>query len=383
MRNTCFLSPEVFSGIGQLSFIHDWYTMSVVLGTQPHVLSYIKKDRPLHTRRILYKKKRVVYKSSPQLKDVQSRIKLALEPVCELLPDKEHILAYRKGVNPRDVLREQAAGANCLIHFDIKGYFDHIKRRHVKETLVRNAGMCHGGANLMAFYAMEGGALQQGSECSPVISNLVGYDLIDKPIKEMLRGLPEGADARYFRYCDNIFLFIHGTEPEGFYAAYKEFVTETLKKSKLRAHKWARVSKNNPKRAMTCLGMNCHDTLRIDRLRYDILRAEFFNLAVANDIVEMLHTYAESYGALGSRDRLPITVVRNRVLSVLRGKMQYVKDVNEKQGMALNKLYKAILLRSDDLSTMRMNEALFTEIKKYRQHGENEEDFISRVMSVA
>lgn len=383
MRNTCFMSPEVFSGVGQLSFIHDWYTMSVVLGTQPHVLSYIKANRAEHTRRIVFKKKRVVFKSSPQLKDVQSRIKLALEPVCELLEDKDHILAYRKGVNPRDILREQAVNANCLIHFDIKGYFDNIRRRHVKETLVRNAGMCHGGANLMAFYAVESGTLQQGSECSPVISNLVGYDLIDKPIKEMLRGLPAEVDARYFRYCDNIFLFIHGDEPEGFYAEYKAFVTETLGKSRLRAHKWARVSKNNPKRAMTCLGMNCHDTLRIDRLRYDVMRAEFFNLSVAEDIADMMFTYAEAYGVPGAR-RLPFMVVRNKVLGVLRGKMQYVLDVNEKQGTALNKLYKAIALRTNTETPITgMNEALFYEIKKYRQHGEIPDDYISRVMAVA
>lgn len=377
MRISTF-NENVMSGLGQLALVHDWYTMSVVLGTQPHVLSYVKKFRPRHTRRIRLGK-RIVYKSSPQLQDTQRRIRMALAPVCEALPDNSHMLAYRKGVRAIEVLKENAQHCDVLIKFDIKGYFDHVRRSYICESLMKHTGMSRGGANLMAFYTVEAGNLQQGSECSPVISNIVGYDLIDTPCKEFLTGYD--ADIRYYRYCDNIYLFIHGEEPEGFYAEFKAHVTNALS-GKLRTHKWSRVSKTNPCRNMSCLGVVCNEDIKLERGKFDLLRAEFFNFAAAPDIAQAILAYRADYG-IPNREHIPLQLVESKVLSVLRGKINYVASTNEKQGRILKKLYAVIAKRCsvDNMHRHPLDNSAFIEMKKYRNHEETVDVYLPRVIA--
>lgn len=376
MRISTFGS-DVFDGFGKYKFIHDWHTMSVVMGTRPHVLSYVKLRREEHSYGMLLKKKRWVYKSSPQLQDIQGRIKLMMEPLYGRLAYENRIIAYREGVNAFNRIQE-LVGASCIIGFDIKGYYDHITKRHVSEVLQEYAGMGRGGANLVAFYTLEGRTLQQGSVCSPVISNFVGHKYIDVPLMRFIED--RGLEVKYLRYCDNIVLAFFGNEPEGFYAEFKDFVHRTLKENGLRTHKWRRIASNNPHHHMDFLGAVLNKVRRIPRPKFDVLRAEFFNLATGLDMNVCLRRKLEEYGKV-DQNFLSLEIVWAKVASILRGKLNYACGLNEAQGLVLKKLYTAIEWRLRN--ELRITPELFLQIKRYRNSQEELEVYMERVKSAA
>ena len=402
MKTNTF-NPNIFESENAIGFIHDWYSLAVMLGVYPNALSYVgSRSVDSFSERIVLKKKRVVYRSKPVLKNIQTRIGVMISNQFNLLPedDRKDILAYVKNVKAAEQLGETIVevtntgkSLTAKMAFDIRKFFDNITKDHVVYAL-QQIGMCSAGAKLVARYCMRSGGLQQGSVCSPVISNIVGWVYFDKPIKEFLRS-KEGITWRYKRYCDNLVLLVFDEYPQEFYAEYKAKCTEILERANFRGHKWSKITHNNPRVNMRWLGTLLGTTgVKIERSSYDILRGELFRLATANNCVGSLESMALANGLRATGVIGDVSLYANMLL-VLRGRTAYVTSINKKQGLRLSKLLKVIALRvqlsvsqntSDYLTNFRaqnINPEMLQAIKAYKSDAENITTYTSRISALA
>ncbi|MFM0453909.1 reverse transcriptase family protein [Paraburkholderia nemoris] len=109
----------------------------------------------------------------------------------------DHVQGFLKKRSTR-TNAEQHLGAKVLLHADIKGFFDAITTRHVRDAFI-SVGMVVGMADLLAKACTIDGLLRQGTRCSPAIANLVCYDL-DQAFLRMACA----HDCVYTRYADDI-----------------------------------------------------------------------------------------------------------------------------------------------------------------------------------
>ena len=333
--------------------VSDWYTLGAVIGVTPQLLAWTLKARDSMQHRIDLKG-RTVYASEKPLKHVQIHIEAMLSGLLDSVQDNEVVLAYRQGVNPAVRLREYA-GSERLISFDIRHYYDSVKlRQHIAPTL-EDYGFTPAGARLVGRYCVvrrdtvklqgdegtvqRGGiqSLQQGCPASPVISNLVGYKFIDRPILDWLRGKWPNLKYKYVRYCDNAELFLQEETDKEFYNAYKEFVCKELRKNGFRTHDWASIGQHDRHRNIQFLGVVLNKVTRVEREKIDALRATLFNMATRqslHDFYEECLRFHREYGTVESEDGM--TVVR--CLRALSGYVAYLTPINQKHAMWLRKL---------------------------------------------
>jgi hypothetical protein len=279
-------NSDVFSDVkpGHLAVIEDWYDLAVAINSKPQTLSYALRNRESLQTQIRIKD-RIVYNSGRSLKTVQEK----LIPLCKGmygLVDTEPMLAYVKGKDPRQIL-QGCTGAKYEVLVDIRKFYDHITFRHLVDTLT-DFGMTERGAKLVTRYCVvkrsvdnkQISTLQQGSPCSPVLSNLVGAKYIDAPVlawlREKARQNPR-LKYKYYRYCDNLALFLDGDIPLDFVKEYQRFVNRTLAAARFQGHKWQVVPHNHPKRNQKFLGMVLNNVARIECAEFQRLRATLFN----------------------------------------------------------------------------------------------------------
>ena len=378
---------SVFSQTGKYKMVYDWYTAAVVTGIDPHKFSYLRESVGDHQRRIsLNNGKRVVYKSSKTLNNMQTRLLGTSLEMFYNIPeeDREHIISYIPNLNPARALSAYA-GADCMVSFDIRKFYDNVSFNTIVKTF-EHCGMNTAGAKLLARYCVVNRkSLQQGSPCSPMLSNLVGYYMFDKQIKQYIEETYPDLDLRYVRYCDNIVLFCFSEIPEDFYANYKAKCLEIMWSSGFKTHKWMKVTNTNPRRNMSWLGVVLNKVARVDKEKYDELRGELFRLlkcgSVLMSLFEMDNTSLPRY--TNDRDVI-LPLVAKKVLAVLRGKISYINSVCPKQGKALTKLYQAVKLRSEykDAWFSDISSGQFANLKSYKDDNESIESYIERVKSV-
>ena len=313
--------------------VENWQELGIQLDVPCNLMAYVLQHRDEYqVRHVLNKghgKKRVVFESKRSLLEIQNKLALTLTGRFEEFVWGEECaaIAYRPGMQPQKEIAKYA-GHDWLVSCDLKHYFDYITFDNIKDCLVQ-MGFEPKAAQLITRYLVvkRNGieTLQQGSPASSVVSNIVGYFLIDLPMKELLGKF--GGDVKYLRYCDNLAWFINGDLTEEKRAELKQGVIEILDKSHFYAHDWQFISQNNPKKAQYFIGVILNHEARIMREQVDALRAALFNMVHAGPFKSYEGSkYYESNQCY------------QRIYAVFQGKVNYVNSVNQKQGLWLRKL---------------------------------------------
>lgn len=358
--------------------ISNWYDLASVLGLKTHILSYALRERDKLQTRIKLGD-RVVYKSGRALKVIQSRLTTLVEPLFDALPGNECALAYRQGLSATKVV-SNVRHAKMLITFDIKKYYDNVTLKHIEECL-KMCGFQTLGARLVGRYCVvkkgSRSTLQQGSPVSPAISNIVGHFYFDTPIRQWLGSEHPDIDTTYVRYCDNIALFIHGDVPEGFTDRFKSFVKETLREEGFRTHKWNCIADSNPMKNQKFLGIVLNAQARMELSIVDRLRAILFNWCLFGGEQTAERFMAEEGIQLREFSIEGMKVEKLR--QVMRGHINYVKGVNEKHAMWLEKLLGAATIIDDSNVKASNIPNLLAHVKKYKDMAESYDEYISSV----
>lgn len=325
----------------EYSEIKDWYDLAALLDIPVNKLTYVLRDVGAHQSK---KKvgKRTVYSSSHVLAPIQRKLALGLlNDVFEGLPDTEAAIAYRPGISPVKVIKDMT-GYDMVITTDIKGYYDHIKYKHVVSVLTR-CGFCREGASLIARYCCVHRdtfyTLQQGSAASPVLSNIVGHFYIDKPMEGALDILREaGLEVTYLRYCDNLAFFIKGSASRELTDRFRGKVAEILLEGGFKTHDWRFMTGNHPRCNQQFLGLVLNKKARVARTSTDVLRGALYRACLHG--MSSLNEYAgiRAECTLQKAKYVPGALVKH-VKASLSGSIAYINSVNEKHGTWLKKLY--------------------------------------------
>lgn len=345
-----------------VSMVHDWYSMSLLLNTQPYKLSYVLgREHRKNQHRKIEIKGRTVYQSSRTLGSLQSKMIPAMYKLLEQIPNNQ-MLAYRKGVNPYTLLQEEA-DKKFLIKFDIKKYYDHVAYKDIVFAM-KKMGFSHKGAKLVArlstvcrkIQKADGTdttihTLQQGSPVSPIISNLIGYWFIDRYIHEWIaqqeRDYPN-ISWSFYRYSDNIAIFVDSGQanqiPLSLLRDFKSFVKNKLAESKFYTHKWAITAQTHPKMHMKFLGVILNKMARVSKEKFELWRSILFNACMTSVSYEAVK-YWDQRGRDNSDEAWistgkPAEIDAAKFMMVAQGTVNYVNQVNKKQGLQLRKLLK-------------------------------------------
>ncbi len=366
-------------GETQLGAITDWYGLGSIIGVKTSTMAWTLKNRDSMQHKIKLGE-RAVYRSAPSLRFVQSRLCSLLEPLFDSLPDNDTAIAYRKGITATDVVK-RVPHAETLMTFDIRHYYDSVTLEMIQDCLV-GCGMNELGAKLVGRYCTvrKNGrlTLQQGSPASPVLSNIVGHFLLDQPIINYLKTEWPYVNATYLRYCDNVALFVHEPVQDGFYTSYKEWVKSRLRSVGIRTHKWSRVADNNPVLHQKFLGMVLNAEARAELALVDRLRATLFNWC-RKGVEAASETFFDSQGI--NVKFASQTLLGEKFGQHARGHIQYIKRLNPKQGLMLEKLYRAakFLDKKEIHPKGLFTDKIFGAIKRYKNHGESLDDYLEQL----
>lgn len=376
-------SLETTSGLG---LVTDWVSLGALIHVRPHILTYCLHNGPeLHKRINLGK--RVVYKSARALQFVQARLGMLFNSIMEGMPGNEDAIAYRPGVSPASVVKE-LTDYDTLITTDIRGYYDHIHLQHI-ETALKDCGMHRLGARLVGRYCLWGKGLQQGSPASPALSNIVGVYYFDRPIRAWLKENYPEVEVRYIRYCDNIALFVKDSQPDDFAKAYKAFVKEHMKANGFKTHAWSKINKSHPMRRQAFLGIVLNHNARVERKNIDRLRALFFTRCTHGSAKLAERMMVNNGGHRADEvhefvNNLSSEMLQKKVESSLRGHVNYVKSINERHALWLQKLLAAGTALDAWGEKPWHYTKLGTELRKilctYKRDNETQEQFINKVL---
>ena len=109
----------------------------------------------------------------------------------------EHVQGFLKKRSTR-TNAEKHLGAKVLLHADIKGFFDAITTEQVMSAFVAEGALVRM-ADVLAKACTIDGLLRQGTRCSPVIANLVCFDMDHSFLR-----LARSHNCVYTRYADDL-----------------------------------------------------------------------------------------------------------------------------------------------------------------------------------
>ncbi|MFW6134797.1 MAG: reverse transcriptase domain-containing protein [Elusimicrobiota bacterium] len=362
-------------------FIKDRHTLSAVTMSKPSKISAAHRFKEDLQKRHGGIKKRKIFVSKGNLKYSQDKIKPLLETMFHSKCNTDHILSYIKGKNPHTIIREECVGKDMLIKFDIRKYYDNISGKMIYNSL-KKLGFNHQGAtHITKLCTVKIGnkySLQQGSSVSPVLSNIVGYFYIDKPVQSYLEEIEKQypkLEITYKRFCDNIGIWVDGPVPTGFSDQLKEEIKRRIKTFKV--HDWYTIRGNHPKLAQTFLGVTLNSQMKIQRVRYDKIRAILFNSIIDWTLQNALKYFRENGddrfdGVYSGSDTI------EKFHERMGGYVNYVKQVNQKQGLRLEKLLEA----SKKCTWMPLsNVDILEKIKKYTNDDESVQEYMSKIFT--
>lgn len=362
--------------------ITDWQSLGAVLVVKPQILAWTLKTRNnMQFRKEI--KGRTVYASARPLRFVQVRIEALLSGLLDTMPDNEVVLSYRPGISPVTKLKSYA-GSERLISFDIRHFYDNVRLWHIEETLVEY-GFTPQGGRLIGRYCIvkrgdKGQSLQQGCPASPVISNLVGYKYIDRPILAWLRKNWPNLKYDYVRYCDNVELFLREETTKEFYDAYREFVCGELRKSGFKTHDWASIGQHDRHRNMRFLGVVLNKVARVEKEKIDSLRAALFNMVKQTDKVYVrreLDRFMETHGiAVNAHE------VFTPVIKAIKGYISYITPINKKHATWLKKLVGILIFWSEYEGQKFRVIGWPTHVMSYKDNNESVEEYVTRLKTL-
>ena len=399
--------------------ITDYYSLGQLGYIKPSSLAYVlgkdstgdRRIQSLVTKHVL-KKGRVVYNSAPILKTIQERLhKNILTQMVEDLPDNALacIAAYRPKLSiPKILADERYHGAKYLVAIDIKKYFDNITRKHIIAALT-SSGMDAKGATLIARLStvkrtVRGKTvytLQQGSNASNAISNLVGYWFMDRYILHVVDSLMATNPKlriEYLRYSDNLNFWMDGDLGIEHVRTVINSVNRIVRAGHFHIHKPEIMPHNHPKRNQRVLGIVLNATPRIEKDDFMRLRNTLFNCCIHSGFQEVWR-YFQSTSlptfCKGAQDEAILTTTIKTGLTPyfrmkITGSVNYVNQVNPKHGKQLKKLLAAfnVLLGREYAYTvqqvngkrgLQLREEVFTVLKTYRDDTETVDSFVEKV----
>lgn len=167
---------------------------------------------PKHLHYILFNKKIASYYKSFEIpkKDGGLRKILAPQHSLKALQDKLNYtfsLAYKPSITTHGFVKDRGIVSNASVHlrkrhllnFDIEDFFNSINFGRVRGVLKSIFGMSEDAATVVANICCYKNSLPQGAPTSPIISNMVCFNL-DKE----LRNLAKQYSCDYTRYADDI-----------------------------------------------------------------------------------------------------------------------------------------------------------------------------------
>jgi len=368
--------------------IDNFQDLASILGLPPRLFSYVRKYKKLKDpRHVIQRLNKIdgrdTYVSCKQLKAIQNQLnKVIFEKLVQSVPNNEHMLAYVKGRSYIKFVRDNCIGHDLEVAWDVKGCYDHISYKMIVKTLMSH-GFTHRGAKFVAGYCtvertLPNGktisTLQQGSICSPALSNLVCYEYIDKPIMEWVDAVrPSVERAVYTRYSDNVAFFVTGDFGPEKVKDYLRKSHSLLAATHMRNHKVFVTPKNHPHRNQKFLGIVLNKVARIETEEYHKVQSILFN-AVRNGIGGEARRYVQEryYENTGG----DITVlepedINKKFISVMRGKASYIGQINPLQYVPLKNLLNCLkfLKEKHYRSEGTLNDDLFQVVKKYKRLG--------------
>ena len=366
--------------------VTDWDSLGALIGVKVNLLTWCLHERENMQTKIRLGK-RTVYKSGTYLHFIQKRIEMLVTALFDELPDTDCAIAYRKGQKPVDVLRE-IPHAKLLITTDVRKYYDNITLEHLTKAL-EFLGFPHLGAKLIARYCVVRNdrnhrlTLQQGCPASPVLSNLVGHVFFDLPFRKWLDETYPDVTMRYVRYCDNLALFVLDEYPSSLPGAVSAKLTESLREHGFRLHKWRRIPDNHPMVNQSFLGIVLNHEKRVALDYADRLRATLFTWCRLGK-AHATNQFIEENGLVLSHAFIARDLQQAKFVAHMRGCVQYVQGINEKQGKMLRKLLNAAeLLDQNEYSTVRMacnlDSEIFRLLKTYRNNNESPNAYTTRL----
>lgn len=350
-------SENILVPNGDIKFISDYQTLGMSAGIKPQTLSYLLQHKEGGKRvideqvyKVPVKKGRMTYGSRPALRYVQSRLGFMLLRLQRTI-NTDHLWSYKPGFNVYNHIQD-VSNSKYFVECDIKKYFDHINTTKIADTL-HYLGMGKRGSMLTARYltVLRQSArgkpirtLQQGSPASPYMSNLVGYYYLDIPIlqwvDEMHKKYPR-AKITYRRYCDNLVMALDGEIPMDLPKEAKQMMIDTILGAKFGYHGLRVTPNNHPKKHQKFLGVVLNDKIRIEKEKYEELRAILFN-ACRKGLDVAAKDYFEKnpimYKPEYEDPRQLNKVYHQKFKMVMGGKIANITSINKNDGLALKKL---------------------------------------------
>lgn len=367
--------------------IENFQTLSEAIRVKTNITSYYYRERG-NSQSLVKIKNRSTYNSKIGLKRIQKNmLKYLFEPIMEKIPNN-HMLAYVNGRNYAKTLEQECTGHDWMVTYDIKKYYDNVTKKHIVETLM-DYGFTKKGAKMIAHFcvvkrsvATKDGktitveTLQQGSPCSPALANIVGNKYIDKPVMKWLddKFKERNVVYKYFRFSDNVGLFLTGEIDKEEIKEYLKFSGKILWEGKFRYHDAIAIKGNHPKVHQKFLGVVLNKVARIDLNKFRKLRGVLFNcvrLGVEKNAVRYLH---EEYD-IQTRNMERMFLISeediiDKFFKIITGKIAYIKQINQDQYNELRNLLGAakILRKYPELYTDdKLKQDIFEEIKKYNK----------------
>lgn len=165
-------------------------------GTQYQYTRYLRKKKS--------GKRREINSPCHALKEKQHHLKAILEQEIDtVLPS--YVVGFRKSCNLRQNC-QQHLGKKWVVNLDIKDFFPSVTQEMLESELMVYKPLLEGHGYLFndfIEFVVLYRKLPQGSPTSPLLSNYIGYKLVDKKIYPKLSKIL-GKDFGYTRYADDI-----------------------------------------------------------------------------------------------------------------------------------------------------------------------------------
>lgn len=362
--------------------VKNWYDLSALLTVPTHWISWLKMDDNKAERQqkvVLNQKdkKRITYKSTGALRVIQDALTDEFTNMFKQ-KDTEGVISYVPGVNAAEYVKEHLVGHDVVIKFDIIGYYDHVKYDHIADCMREEYDMPAEGAHLIAFLTTvktnRGNSLQQGSPCSPMLSNLIGQKYIDKPVKDWLgKNLNDDVSYCYIRYSDNIAIGLTGNVPADFKDKFKAYV-KTLK---YKSHKWSYTTQKNPYAHQQFLGIVVNKEARTKKQYRDRVICTLFNFCVKEDVQSEKARYQFYNPRIQTvtNDFNTYDSTWDQILAQIKGRVAYMKSADEKMYNRARKLLWVIENYGNNYVPINF-------IKTYRKDNETTEQFIKNAHNI-
>jgi RNA-directed DNA polymerase len=168
-----------------------------------------------YTRYLQFKKngkKREINSPCEALKTKQNELKVMLEEAIDPFFPK-YVVGFRKNYNLK-LNGDQHLNKKWVVNLDIKNFFPSVKKELLEKELVVYSDLLNQRGYLFSDFiefATLNTALPQGSPLSPLLSNYIGYKLIDTKVYPYVSKI-FSKNLGYTRYADDITISFNDLE---------------------------------------------------------------------------------------------------------------------------------------------------------------------------